>query len=152
LNSRSNFKSSSDADIAAAVAYGKRVKCYPLGKNASDTVYIDVYDWMFDATVPYDARFFESLHRFVQAEPWLTRDKVMIDMLKTIGIEKGKPFNPDAKTKQILDDSAREAHAAINMRYEAVFGAAFYEGRHWAVHRQNGRRVDRARRGHTTTG
>jgi len=130
---RSNFKSSSDADIAAAVAYGKRIKCYPLGKNASDTVYIDVYDKMFDATIPYDARFFESLDRFVQAEPWLTRDKVMIDMLKTIGIEKGKPFNPDAKAKQILDDAAREAHAGIVMRYEAVFGAAFYEGTHWAV-------------------
>jgi hypothetical protein len=30
------------------------------------------------------------LDRFVQAEPWLTRDKVMIDSLKTIGVEKGK--------------------------------------------------------------
>jgi hypothetical protein len=35
----------------------------------------------------------------VQIEPWLPRDKVMIDMLKSIGIEKGKPFNPDEKTK-----------------------------------------------------
>ena len=38
-------------------------------------------------------RFFESLDRVVQTDPWLTRDKVMIDMLKTIGIEKGKPSN-----------------------------------------------------------
>ena len=35
----------------------------------------------------------------VQAEPWLERDKAMIDPLKTIGIERGKPFNPDAKTQ-----------------------------------------------------
>ena len=33
-------------------------------------------------------RFFQSLDRFVQIEPWLQRDKVMIDMLKSIGIEK----------------------------------------------------------------
>ena len=56
---------------------------------------------------------FELLDRFVQAEPWLTRDKVMIDFLKTIGIEKGKPFKPDAKTKSILDDAAREARAQV---------------------------------------
>ena len=30
----------------------------------------------------------------MQSEPWLTRDKAMIDLLKSIGIEKGKPFNP----------------------------------------------------------
>ena len=37
--------------------------------------------------------------RMVQAEPWLERDKAMIDPLKTIGIERGKPFKPDAKTQ-----------------------------------------------------
>jgi len=130
---RSNFRSSSDADITAAVEYGKRIKCYPLEKTHSDSVYVDVHDKMFDATIPYDFRFFESLSRFVQAEPWLTRDKVMIDLLKSIGIEKGKPFNPDEKTKQILDDAARQAHAGINMRYEAGYRSPFYEGTHWAL-------------------
>src|SRR5262249_51345516 len=130
---RSNFKSGSDADIAAAVAYGKRIKFYPLNGKADETVFIDVYDKVYDATIPYDARFFESLHRFVQVEPWLTRDKVMIDMLKTIGIEKGKPFNPDAKTKAIMETAAREARAEIEMRYEAGFTPPFYEGTHWAL-------------------
>jgi hypothetical protein len=36
---RSNFKSGRDADIAAAVAYGKRMKVYPLGGSADQTVY-----------------------------------------------------------------------------------------------------------------
>jgi len=39
----------------------KRMKIYPLGGSADHTVYVDVYDKMFDATIPYDARFFESL-------------------------------------------------------------------------------------------
>jgi hypothetical protein len=34
--------------------------------------------------LPYDLRFFQSLHRMVQAEPWLNRDKVIIDMLKSM--------------------------------------------------------------------
>ena len=32
--------------------------------------------------------------------------RLMIDQLKSIGIEKGKPFNPDAKTQEMLNDSA----------------------------------------------
>ena len=62
---------------------------------------------VYDATIPWDMRFFESLDRIVQTEPWLTRDKVMIDQLKSIGIEKGKPFNPDAKTQDTLNASRR---------------------------------------------
>src|SRR5215475_2565100 len=38
---RSNFKSGSDVDIAAAVAYGKRIKFYPLGRRSDQTVYVD---------------------------------------------------------------------------------------------------------------
>ena len=76
---RSNFKSRSAADIKSAVAHGKRVKVYPLGGDPDSTVFVDAYDKPFDATIPYDATFFELLDRFVQAEPWLTRDKVMIE-------------------------------------------------------------------------
>ena len=45
----------------------------------------------------------------------------MIDQLKTIGIEKDKPFNPDARTQEILNDAAREAHAWLDHMYEGVF-------------------------------
>jgi Uncharacterized conserved protein len=47
-----------------------------------------------------------SLHRMIQIEPWLDRDRAMIDLLKSIGIEKGKPFTPDECTKAILTDAA----------------------------------------------
>ena len=130
---RSNFKSRSDADIEAAVAHGKRVKMYPLGASADSTVYVDVYDKPFDATIPYDVTFFELLDHFVQAEPWLARDKVMIEFLKTIGIEKGKPFKPDEKTERILADALREAQVVVAMKYEAGFDPPYWEGGHWAV-------------------
>jgi hypothetical protein len=130
---RSNFKSRSDTDIEAAVAHGKRVKIYPLGGSPESTRYVDVYDKPFDATIPYDVTFFEFLDRFVQAEPWLTRDKVMIDFLKTIGIEKGKPFQPDEQTRRILAAAAREAQAVIARQYEAGFVPPFFAGGHWAV-------------------
>ena len=101
-------RAASEADIAKAVAYGKRVKFYPLSQatNPPPTKFVDAIDVLFDSTIPYDVRFFETLDRFVQREPWLPRDKVMIDQLKTIGIEKGKQFQPDDKTRKILTDAA----------------------------------------------
>jgi hypothetical protein len=132
---RSNLKSGSDADIAKAVAYGKRIKFYPLSQasNPLQTKFVDAIDVVFDSTIPYDLRFFEVLNRFVQREPWLDRDRVMIDFLKTIGIEKGKPFNPDEKTKQVLNDAVREAHAWLDHKYENVFTPPYYEGTHWGL-------------------
>jgi hypothetical protein len=97
------------------------------------TTFIDAVDVVFDATIPYDLRYFQSLSRFVQSEPWLTRDKAMIDQLKSIGIEKGKPFKPDAKTQDILNAAAQEARAWLDIGYEATYLPPFYEGSHWAL-------------------
>jgi len=133
---RSNYQSSTDADIAKAVTYGKRVRVYPLSKpaNRSETTFIDAIDAMFDSTISYDARFFDALNRIVQIEPWLTRDKAMIDTLKSIGIEKGKPFKPDAGTRAVLDEAAAEAHAWIRNRLEtSYFPAPYFDGGHWHV-------------------
>jgi hypothetical protein len=130
---RSIPKSGSEAEIARAVAYGKRIKLYPLSQatNPPITAFVDVVDIVYDSTIPYDLRFFQSLDRIVQAEPWLERDKAMIDQLKSIGIEKGKPFNPDRKTQELLNDAAREAHAWLVARYEASL-SPYYDGGHWA--------------------
>jgi hypothetical protein len=94
---RSNLKSHGDADVASSVAYGKRVKVYPLSAAAhpSETIFTDVKDVNYDSTIRYDLSFFHSLDRVVQSEPWIERDRAMIDQLRTIGIEKGKPFAPD---------------------------------------------------------
>ncbi len=117
---RSILKSGSDADIAKAVTYAKRIKLYPISQaaNPPPTTFVDAIDVVYDFTIPYDLRFFQSLDRVVQVEPWLARDKLMIDVLKSIGIEKGKPFNPDAQTQDVLTSAAREAHALLESRYE----------------------------------
>ncbi len=132
---RSILKSGSDADLAQAIAYGKRVKLYPLAQaaNPPETVFRDVSDVVFDSAIPYDRRFFQSLDRMVQAEPWLERDKAMIDPLASLGIVKGQPFAPDEATQTIFDDAAQEARDWIAARYEASFTPPFFEGTHWAV-------------------
>jgi hypothetical protein len=131
---RSILQTGGDAGVAKAVAYAKRMKLYRLSQanNPPETIFIDASDVVFEANIPYDARFFDSLDRMVQREPWLTRDKAMIDVLKSIGIEKGKRFNPDANTRALLDDAAKEARAWLDLKYETMF-SPYYEGRRWAL-------------------
>jgi hypothetical protein len=76
---RSVLKSGSDADVATAVRYSKRIKVYPLSQSAKlpQSVYADAGNIEFDSKIPYDIRFFKSLDNMVQAEPWLERDKAM---------------------------------------------------------------------------
>jgi len=122
---RSSLKSNSVADIAAAATYMKRVRLYPLSAAAHppETVFVSVDDVLLDATIPYDQRFFEALNRVVQYEPWLERDRVMIDQLKSIGIEQGKPFSPDSATAQQLKAAIDEAHAWLVAQYETAYPA-----------------------------
>jgi hypothetical protein len=131
---RSKLDSHSAEDVAKSVAYGKQVKVYPLSQaaNRPATVFSDVQAVDFDSTIRYDASYFDNLNRIVQAEPWFDRDRVMIDSLRTLGIEKGKPFAPDAATKEALTAGARDAQQELEARYDAGF-PPFYEGTHWTL-------------------
>jgi len=132
---RSIRKSGSDEDLAKAVEYGKRIKIYPLSKadNPPPTTYMDAAGVLYDATIPYDIRFFESLNRVIQHEPWLERDRAMIDMLRTLGIEKGKPFAPDPKMVQALNAAAKQAHYYIDGKYyDLVTKGPFVTGSRWS--------------------
>lgn len=139
---RSIRQSGSDEDLKKAVAYGKQIKIYPLSQanNPPPTVYVDAAGVLYDATIPYDICFFESLNRVVQHEPWLERDRVMIDTLKTLGIEKGKPFAPDAAMTKALNEAAKQAHAYIEGQYyELVTRGPFTPGSKWSFPERMGR-------------
>lgn len=131
---RSNLKSHGEADVAASIAYAKRVKFYPLSAaaNPPETVFTDVKDISFDSTIRYDASFYENLDRIIQSEPWIDRDRAMIDQLRTIGIEKDKPFAPDEATRAILNTAIGEARQLLAARYDAGF-PPFWEGGHWTM-------------------
>jgi hypothetical protein len=129
---RSNLKSHDSADVTKSIAYAKQVKVYPLSQAATPpaTVFTDVKDVLFDSTIRYDESFFGHLDRMVQSEPWLDRDRAMIDQLRLIGIEKGKSFAPDAAMKQVLADGVGEAHGWIAAKYDAGL-PPFFAGTHW---------------------
>jgi hypothetical protein len=129
---RANLKSHGDADVAKAIAHGKQMKVYPLAQaaNPAPTVFVDAKDVVFDSTIRYDASFFQNLDRIVQTEPWLQRDRAMIDPLKSLGIEKGKPFRPSQQATKLLGAAAREAGAYLEALYDKGWGDFFAKG-HW---------------------
>ncbi|XIA62515.1 DUF1254 domain-containing protein [Bradyrhizobium sp. TZ2] len=131
---RSTLKSHAQTDVERSVAYGKRINIYPLSTaaNPPPTRFTDVKDVVFDSTIKYDLRFFTSLDRIVQSEPWLERDRAMIDQLRTLGIEKGKRFAPDERTKALIEAGAKEANAWLDAKYDAFF-PPFFEGGRWAL-------------------
>lgn len=132
---RSIRNSGSDEDLAKAVEYGKRIKIYPLSKadNPPATTFVDAAGILYDATIPYDLRFFESLDRVIQHEPWLERDRVMIDTLRTLGIEKGQKFAPDARMVESLNAAGKLAqHYLDGKYYDLVSKGPFATGSRWS--------------------
>lgn len=129
---RSNMKSHGDADVAKSIAYAKQVKVYPLSEASRppETVFTDVKDVLYDTTIRYDESFFVHLDRIIQTEPWLERDRAMIDPLRTLGIEKGKTFAPDDATKRALSEGIAEARAWLEAKYDAA-PPPFFDGTHW---------------------
>lgn len=130
---RSNLIGNGDAEVNASIAYGKRMKIYPLAQASSppSTIFTDVKDIVFDSTIRYDASFFDNLHRIVHDEPWIDRDRAMIDQLRTLGIEKGKSFAPSEQTRAVLNAAATEAGAWLEARYDAGMTPFFSEASRW---------------------
>ncbi|MGR9170607.1 DUF1254 domain-containing protein [Rhizobium sp. KDH_Rht_773_N] len=132
---RSNLKSHGDADVQASIAYGKTLKVYPLSAAASppETVFTDVKDILFDSTIRWDDSFFDNLNRVIQEEPWIARDRVMIDQLKSLGIEQGKPFAPDAHVKSLLTEGIKEARKLLEAKYDAGLPPFFTDRSRWTL-------------------
>ena len=109
----------------------EQTRIYPLGKegtarpmqfpNASATPANMLY--------PQDGSAFEMLNRFIQHEYVDPRDFEMRGVLATLGIEQGKSFAPDAKTKTLLDLGAK---TAFRFGHTITYnGPKYYPDRQW---------------------
>ena len=105
-----------------AYALSKSIKMYYLSElpNPKPTKIIDPINTRWSTLPRYDERWFEDLHEIINAGPVRERDKAMMGMLKHIGIEKGIPFNPDAKTRKAMRRAVIDAYYYMQQRYLAV--------------------------------
>src|SRR5215471_7149399 len=116
-------KTRSDEDVVKALALVKQVRLFPFSRSASSTAtrYIDIAGKLFDGIVKMDDTFFDSLARTVNEEPVQARDLIAMAQLRSLGIEKGRDFNPDGSTRAVLKKAAAEAHKTfVNATASAV--------------------------------
>ncbi|MET3026025.1 DUF1254 domain-containing protein [Flavobacterium sp. UW10123] len=126
------------SNLAPAVSLMENSKVYPLGKEASalPMKYPDASGVAADMLPARNFSAFEQLKRLVDTEePENIGSPDWLGMLASIGIVKGKPFNPDAHTKDILDKAAKAAYKmsrVIGFKQE-VSGRSFivYPNHQW---------------------
>ena len=98
-----------DGKTDQAVALMKQIKVYPLAKAADPPK----MEFLNGSGKPIDTihsdtiTFFEMLAQLVDEEPAEVFTPLERFHMQAIGIEKGKPFNPDPKTKALLSEAAR---------------------------------------------
>jgi hypothetical protein len=67
---------------------------------------------------PRGLDYWKLVSKMLNEEPVHERDRMFVAMLKPLGIEKGKPFQPDARQKKILEEAALVGEAmARNLSY-----------------------------------
>lgn len=99
-----------DADKAREAL--KNIKIYPLagGAQATPLAVIDTTGKAMDTTPlkwEDNLQFWEVLSKVINEEPIVENFLPMYGLLAELGIEKGKPFNPDARMKGILEKAAK---------------------------------------------
>jgi hypothetical protein len=102
-----------NGDAKAALDALKQVKIYPLSTASSPRLitFVDTSDKNLDSTSlkwEDNLKYWEKLHDVISAEPLVDKFLPMYGLLATLGIEKGKPFAPDARMKAILRRAARD--------------------------------------------
>ena len=113
--------------------FRKNCRVYPLKTGPRKNTFTNVSGVPINTLVPEDATAFAWMHDIINYEPAEAFGKEKLGRLASIGIVKGKPFNPDARMKKILDQAAKEGVAmsrviAFNSRVE---NAKVYPGREW---------------------
>ncbi|TPG75241.1 DUF1254 domain-containing protein [Pseudomonas arsenicoxydans] len=125
-----------NGDTKPAVdGFKKQLRIYPLAQAANPpaTTFVNISGKTINTIHSMDFSFFEEVNEVVQEEPNAAQDPETLGLLAAIGIEKGKPFAPDARMKKILTEAAAvgSATARANAYRARSTDAYFYPNSAW---------------------
>lgn len=100
------------SNLEPAVSLIERSRIYPLNSkgNAKQMLFPDASGVPANMLPPSDGSAFDQLKQLIDSEGDHLADQDFLGMLAAIGIVKGRPFNPDEKTRAILDNAAKTAY------------------------------------------
>jgi hypothetical protein len=112
-----------------------RVYLLSQASNPPAMRFVNVSGKAFSTVAPADYAFWELLNQVVQEEPSESLDPIRLGFFASIGIEKGKPFAPDARMKKVLAEAASVGDAtaraiAFRTRQKEAF---YYPGSSWQL-------------------
>jgi len=109
--------------------FKKKLRIYPLSQaaNPPQQKFMNLSGVPHNTIHATDYGFFEEVSQLVQDEPNEAMDPETMGLLASIGIEKGKPFAPDARMKKILTEAAAVGNAtARTLLFKPPSRAYFY--------------------------
>ncbi len=120
---------------AASKMWREGLKIYPLAKAANPPAmeFFDASKKPQNTIHANDYHFFEELHTVIDREPIEMLDPELRGLFAAIGIQKGKPFAPDARMKKLLTDAVAVGSATSRaiFWYERDESAFLYEDSYW---------------------
>ena len=122
-------------DVAAAKDMMTKVRVYPYSQrdNPKPNRSFSATGKSINSLEPEGLAYWQRLSEVINNNPVHERDRFFMAMLKPLGIEKGKPFAPDARQKKILEEGERVGRAmAMTNSFDArLSGAVWYPGTNW---------------------
>jgi hypothetical protein len=91
------------------------MQVYPLSRvgDPPQQRFIDMSGKVFDAAIPLDDSFFDSIARMISEEPYQVCDLVARSQISFLGMDHDKPFRPDPPTREILKKAVRQVHTCL---------------------------------------
>jgi hypothetical protein len=111
------------------------LRLYPLTQRAAPppTEILAAADRPWSGTQPRGLAYWERLAAIIEREPFAERDHFFLEMLKPLGIAKGKPFAPDVRQSGLLEEGALvgEAMAKANTYDRRFPNVKYRTGADW---------------------
>jgi hypothetical protein len=122
---------------AAVRMFKEGLKVYPL-KASQDPPAMEFINWsgqVMNTIHANNEAFYKELDHVIQKEPIDFIDPELRGLAAAIGLQKGKPFEPDARMQEILKDAAAVGNATarsitLDLRYTEGF---LYDDSQWKV-------------------
>ncbi len=123
-----------DPQEGEALSASYQVYSYAQRQHPRKTRIIPAADKVWSAWPASSMDYWRLLAKMLNEEPVHERDRMMVAMLKPLGIEKGQPFQPDARQQKILEQAAIVGEAmARSISYAKRQPEAYiWPGTHWA--------------------
>ena len=113
--------------------FKERLKIYPLATGSRNNNAVNASGLGINSLPPEDGSAFAMLNEIIQHEPPELFNPEQLGRLATLGIEKGKPFKPDARMMKIFDQAAKHG---VAMCRAIIYSSRdpeinFWPDRHW---------------------